>query len=312
MHKILITGGAGYIGSKLTEFFLKKNYQVTVIDNLMHKKNTVSNFFINSNFKFTLGDVRNEILINDIIKKNDIIIPLACIVGAPLCDKMEKDAYEINEASIKNLTKKISKNQIIIFPTTNSGYGITEKESICTEEMDLYPISHYAKTKVNAEKILMELENIICLRLATVFGVSYRNRIDLLVNYFVYNSVKYNEITLYQPHFRRNFIHVQDVVNTFAHCLDNFNTMKSNIYNVGLSHANLTKLELCEKIKEQNSLFKILINENEEDPDKRDYFVSNQKLENTGWESKISLKEGIKELIKSYSISSAKEFDKNI
>ena len=178
--------------------------------------------------------------------------------------------------------------------------------------MDLYPISHYAKTKVNAEKILMELENIICLRLATVFGVSYRNRIDLLVNYFVYNSVKYNEITLYQPHFRRNFIHVQDVVNTFAHCLDNFNTMKSNIYNVGLSHANLTKLELCEKIKEKNSLFKILINENEEDPDKRDYFVSNQKLENTGWESKISLKEGIKELIKSYSISSAKEFDKNI
>ena len=229
MQKILITGGAGYLGSTISTHFINLGYEVTVIDNLLYNKDTLDHLKKNNKFKFIEGDIRNKELYKDNIKKNDIIFPLAGIVGAPLSDKFKKDAYEINEIAIKDLANLISKNQKIIYPTTNSGYGTTSRDIICTEDMDLNPISHYGVTKVNAEKYLSEKDNYISLRLATVFGVSYRNRLDLLVNFFVYNAVKEKKIVLFEPHFRRNYIHVKDIAYTFEHCVKNFDTMKNNV-----------------------------------------------------------------------------------
>ena len=297
---------------KITYFFLNKGYKVTVIDNLLHKNNNIEQFNRFNNFYFINSDVRNEKTLTDLVKKNDIIFPLAAIVGAPLCDKFIKDAYEINELSIKKLIKIVNKDQIIIFPTTNSGYGITKKNILCTENMPLNPISHYGVTKKNAEKIIMEHKNAVSFRLATVFGTSFRNRIDLLVNFFVYKAVKFKKINLFQPECRRNYIHVDDVVNTFHHCIINFSNMRNNIYNVGLSEANLTKYELCKKIQNLIPELKIYISNDNNDPDKRDYFVSNKKLEATGWSAKVSLEDGIKELYSAYSnIKNQNEFDKN-
>lgn len=311
MQKILITGGAGYLGSTISTHFINLGHEVTVIDSLLYNKDTLDHLKKNNKFKFIEGDIRNKELYQDNIKKNDIIFPLAGIVGAPLCDKFKKDAYEVNELAIKDLANLISKNQKIIYPTTNSGYGTTSKDIICTEDMDLNPISHYGVTKVNAEKYLSEKENFISLRLATVFGVSYRNRLDLLVNFFVYNAVKLKKIVLFEPHFRRNYIHVKDIAYTFEHCVKNFDTMKNNVFNVGLSDANLTKLDLCNLIKKQINEFEIIISEDGSDPDKRDYFVSNNKIENTNWKPKVNINDGIKELIEHYIDFKEIKFDRN-
>ncbi len=311
MDKILITGAAGYLGSMISTHFLEKGYRVTGVDNLFYNKNTLNHLIKNKNFEFIKLDVRDQRLYKDFVKKNDILFPLAGIVGAPLCDKNSKLAYEVNELAVKKISEFSSNNQLIIFPTTNSGYGTTSKDIICNEKMDLNPISLYGKTKVNAEKFILQKNNSISLRLATVFGVSFRNRVDLLVNFFVYNAVKFKKIKLFEPHFRRNYIHVKDVAFTFHHCLENFNQMRSNIYNVGLSEANLTKLQLCKKIKEVIPDFEISIDEKGEDPDKRDYFVSNEKLEMTNWKPKKSLKFGINELVKFYNLSKNLDLDKN-
>ena len=311
MKKILITGGAGYLGSLISTIFLEKDYKITVLDNLMHKKNTLNHILEENNFNFIKGDVRDSSLYKKLIKENDIILPLAGIVGAPLCEKNKELTKEVNQVAIDNLCKIKSKDQIIIYPTTNSGYGITDKNTICTEDMNLNPISLYGLTKVNAEKIVMEKDNTIALRLATVFGTSYRNRIDLLVNHFTYMAVKTKEILLFEPHFRRNYIHIRDIVYTFEYCLEKFDKMKNQIYNVGLSEANLTKLSLCEEIKKIVPDLKIKISEKGKDPDKRDYFVSNEKIERTGWKTKMSFSEGIKELVSAYSKMENYEFDKN-
>ena len=311
MKKILITGGAGYLGSLISTILLEKDYKITVLDNLMHKKNTLNHLSKENNFNFIKGDVRDSNLYKKLIKENDIILPLAGIVGAPLCEKNKELTKEVNQIAINNLCKIKSKDQIIIYPTTNSGYGITDKNTICTEDMELNPISLYGLTKVNAEKIVMEQENVIALRLATVFGLSYRNRIDLLVNHFTYMAVKEKKILLFEPHFRRNYIHVRDIAYTFEHCLQKFDKMKNQIYNAGLSEANLTKLSLCEEIKKFVPDFEINISYNGKDPDKRDYFVSNEKLEKTGWQTKISLHEGINELVEGYSKMKEIEFDRN-
>ncbi len=311
MKKILISGAAGYLGSTISTYFVNNGYDVIGVDNFFYKKDTLSHLKNHKNFSFFELDVREDQFYNELITNVDIIFPLAGIVGAPLCDKNIDLTYQVNELSIRKLIKSISKDQIIIFPTTNSGYGTTSKDIICTEEMKLNPISHYGRTKVNAEKIILEHENSISLRLATVFGVSYRNRIDLLVNFFVYNAVKHKKIKLFEPNFRRNYIHVKDIAFTFDHCLQNFNLMKSNIFNVGLSEANLTKLNLCKKIKEYIPDFEITIDEFGIDPDKRDYYVSNKKLENTGWKPQITLSEGIEELSNHYSKLNENEFDKN-
>ena len=296
-EKILITGGAGYVGSMLATKLIEKGYKVTVIDNLRFSKNSLDHLFIYRNFKFIYGDVRNKNLIKKNIKKHNIIIPLAALVGAPLCEKYKKEAKEINFESIKYMLKIVNKKQKIIFPTTNSGYGIGQKEKYCDENSPLNPISFYGKTKAETEKIVLEFENSICFRLATIFGYSYRMRTDLLVNNFVYKALKFKKLKLYEPHFRRNYIHIIDVVRAFIFAIKNFNKLKSNTYNLGLSSANLTKLMLAKKIKKQFKEVKISIIRNRKDPDQRDYFVSNKKIEKKGFKPIISLEEGIAELL---------------
>jgi nucleoside-diphosphate-sugar epimerase len=296
-EKILITGGAGYIGSMLVTKLIEKGYRVTVIDTLQFSKNSLNHLFVHKNFNFIYGDVRNKNLIKKNIEKHNIIIPLAALVGAPLCEKYKKEAKEINFESIKYMLKIVNKKQKIIFPTTNSGYGIGQKEKYCDENSPLNPISFYGKTKAETEKIVLEFENSICFRLATVFGHSYRMRTDLLVNNFVYNALKFKKLKLYEPHFRRNYIHIIDVVRAFIFAIKNFNKLKSNTYNLGLSSANLTKLMLAKKIKKQFKEVKISIIRNRKDPDQRDYFVSNKKIEKKGFKPIISLEEGIAELL---------------
>ena len=250
-EKILITGGAGYIGSMLATKLIEKGYKVTVIDNLRFSKNSLDHLFIYRNFKFIFGDVRNRNLIKQNIKKQNIIIPLAALVGAPLCEKYKKEAKEINFESIKYMLKIVNKRQKIIFPTTNSGYGVGQKGKYCDENSPLNPISFYGKTKADSEKIVLTFKNSICFRLATVFGHSYRMRTDLLVNHFVYSALKFKKLKLYEPNFRRNYIHILDVVRAFIFAIENFNKLKSNTYNLGLSSANLTKLMLAKRIKNQ-------------------------------------------------------------
>ena len=301
MSKILVTGGAGYIGSLLTESLLKKNHKVTVIDNLMYNQNSLYNAcHYGDYFDFIKGDVCDINLITDFVKKNDIIIPLAAIVGAPACNLFPQRSKEINLHSYLSLLKILSKNQIVIFPTTNSGYGIGKSNKFCDENSPLNPITTYGKYKVEIEKIILEKENSISLRLATVFGASPRMRTDLLVNDFVYKAVKDKYIILFEEHFKRNYIHIKDVVKTFLFAIDNFEKMKNNSYNVGLEEANLSKKELALKIKDYVRDFYIHSASIGTDPDKRDYIVTNKKLMSLSWKPIYDLDYGIKELISYY------------
>ncbi len=300
--KILVTGGAGYIGSVLVPILLKEGYNVIVLDNFIYNQTSLLDCCHYKNFEVVRGDVRDERLLKDLLKKVDIIFPLACITGAPACDKNPYEAKSVNLDAIKLLLKNRSKNQIIIFPTTNSGYGIGQEGIYCTEETPLRPISLYGKLKVEAEKIVLDSGNSITLRLATCFGISPRMRLDLLVNDFVYRAVVDGYLIVYQGHFKRNYIHVRDAALSFIHCLENFDKMKDNTYNVGLSNANISKIELCEIIKKHIPNFYYHQAEVGQDPDKRNYIVSNEKIEKTGFKAKISLDEGIEELIKGYRI----------
>ena len=302
MKNILVTGGAGYIGSFLVKKLINLDFNITVLDNLMFNQDASFLKQKYSNLNFIKGDVRDEQLVKKIVNKNDIIIPLAGIVGAPLSEKMPKETKEINEDAIKYLTSITSKDHFIIMPVSNSGYGIGEKDTFCDENSPLKPISLYGKTKVESEKIIMERENSISFRLATVFGVSKeRMRTDLMVNNFTYNAFKNLFFKVYEPNFRRNFVHIADIVDSFLFSIDSFTKLKSNIYNLGLNDANITKIELCEKIKKFIPQFKFEISYDEKDPDQRDYFVSNEKLKKAGFEAKHSLDKGIEELIKYYS-----------
>lgn len=298
MKKILLTGGAGYIGSVLINYLLKKNYKVTVLDNLMYDQSSIISYFHNKNFEFIKGDVRDENLLSNLVKKSDIIIPLAGLVGAPICNKYPILAEDINLKSNIKLINHVSNDQIIIMPTTNSAYGKGDKKNYCDEETKLNPISTYAKHKVEVENILLTKKNVISFRLATVFGSSPRMRTDLLVNDFTFRAIKDGYILLYESHFKRNYIHIRDVCRVFIHGLENFNNMKSQIYNVGLSDANLSKKELCQRIKKQIPNFQIMEDNFAKDPDQRDYLVSNKKIENSGFETKYSIDDGIAELIK--------------
>ena len=295
---ILITGSSGYIGSKLVEKLLDKNLnKIYCIDNLMfNQKSNLENHPNNPKIDFINGDVRDINLLKPILKKVDLIIPLAALVGAPLCAKMPKETEEINFLAIKNLCKVLSKDQRVIMPVTNSGYGIGKKDEVCDEKSPLNPISLYGKTKVQAENEVMNRENSISFRLATVFGVSQRMRTDLLVNNFTYVATKEKYLKLYEPHFRRNYIHVLDVINGFNFGIDNFDKLKNNIFNLGLSEANLTKEQLCNEIKKVITDFNFEISNDGFDEDKRDYFVSNQKVEKLGFKAQVPLKKGITEL----------------
>ena len=306
MKNILITGGAGYIGSKLATKLVDLNYNVTVIDILKFSKNSLNHLFHRKNFNFIKENIRNKSLMKNLIKKNEYIIPLAALVGAPLCEKYKKEAKEINLESIKFLVKNVKKKNKIIYLTTNSGYGIGEKNKYCDETTPLRPISLYGRTKVQAEKEVLKHKNSICFRLATVFGYSFRMRSDLLVNNFVYSSIKDKKLTLFEPHFRRNFIHVNDVVDGIIYSINNFNKLKTNVYNLGLSSANLSKLMLAKKIKKKLKFLKIKIIRNKKDPDQRDYFVSNKKIERKGYKAKTTVETGINELIKVFTYSKEK------
>ena len=297
MKKILITGGAGYIGSMLSTELVSLGYQVTVIDNLKYEKSSLDHLYYYKNFSFINSDVRNEKILRENIKKHEFIIPLAALVGAPLCEKFKKDAITTNLEAIKLILKNLNKKKKIIYLTTNSGYGIGEKNKFCNESSPLKPISLYGQTKCDAENEVRKFKNSISFRLATVFGSSFRMRSDLLVNNFVQRAVNENYIDIFEPKFRRNFIHVRDVVRGIVFSIKNFNRLKSNVYNLGLSSANITKIDLAKKIKKQLKKLKIRVVKNKSDPDKRDYFVSNAKIEKKGFKANISLEQGIRELI---------------
>jgi len=295
---ILVTGGAGYIGSLLVPELINLNYNVTVLDNFMFKQNSLINIDKKKNFKLIVGDVRDNFLIKDIVKKFDVIIPLAALVGAPLCDLKPTDAVLINEKSIEFMSKELSNLQRVIMPVSNSGYGIGNPNEVCTEETPLNPISLYGRSKVAAEKIIMQRENSISFRLATVFGMSPRMRLDLLVNYFVHEALRAKKLTIFESHFKRNYVHIKDVVNVFLFAIQNFERLKSNTFNFGLENANLSKLELAMKIKNYIKDFIFLESKDGKDPDKRNYIVSNKKILSSGYNFKFDLDLGIQELIK--------------
>ena len=309
--KILVTGGAGYLGSVLCEHLLNADYHVTVVDNLLYRQQTLFHLCNNPNFEFVFGDVRDGKLMARLLKNADIIIPLAAIVGAPACDLDPQLATAVNLDAIKLLNKLRSKHQLVIYPTTNSGYGIKSGEVFCTEETLLEPISLYGKTKTDAETQLLQSENAITLRLATVFGMSPRMRIDLLVNHFVYTAVKDSYIVIFEKDFKRNFVYIRDVAECFLFCIENSQKMKDKPFNVGLDTANLSKEELAVKIKKYLPNFYIHFAEVGTDPDKRNYMVSNQRLKEAGFVAKHSLEDGIEELIKGYQMMRREEF-KNV
>jgi len=303
MKNILITGGAGYIGSMLATKLVNLNFNVTVIDILKFSKSSLNHLFCKKNFNFIKANIRDKKLMKKLIEKNEFIIPLAALVGAPLCENNKNEAIAVNLDSIKFLIKNVKQKNKVIYLTTNSGYGVGEKNKFCDESSPLKPISLYGRTKVEAEKEVLKFKNSICFRLATVFGYSYRMRTDLLVNNFVYNSVKRKKLVLFEPHFRRNFIHVNDVVDGLLYSINNFNNLKSNVYNLGLSSANLSKLMLAKKIQKKLKNLQIKIIKNRKDPDQRDYFVSNKKIEKKGFKAKTTIETGINELIKVFSYS---------
>lgn len=308
MEKILVTGGAGYLGSVLVPALLAKGYSVTVIDSFIHDQASLLDCCSNPKFEVIRGDICDEPLMAKLLSHADIIMPLAAIVGAPACKINPAVTKLVNYDAHMNIVRNLSPGQAVIFPTTNSGYGVGEKDAYCTEESPLRPISEYGRTKVAVEKALLDKGNAITFRLATVFGMSPRMRIDLLVNDFTYRAYKDRFIILFEEHFRRNFIHVRDVAKAFLFGIDNYDRMKGQPFNVGLSSANLTKRQLCEKIKEQVPEFCIYSAPVGEDPDKRDYVVSNAKIEALGWFPDYTLDDGIRELLKGYQMLKPNRF----
>ncbi len=300
--RILIPGGAGYIGSVLTPYLLEQGFEVMVVDNFMYKQNSLAAVCHHSGFHIVNGDMRDQQLMKQLIDWADVVIPLAALVGAPLCMKDPYTATAINHDATIALIQMVSPQKWILMPTTNSAYGTGDKNHFCTENSPLNPISQYAEAKVKVEQVLMHHPNAISFRLATVFGMSPRMRTDLLVNDFVYRAVHDKAVLLFESHFRRNYIHVRDVCKAFRHGLTNFQNMRGQIYNLGLCSANLSKRELCEYIQKQIPSFTFVEAPIGNDPDQRNYIVSNDKIRATGFDPEVSLDDGIKELIKGYTM----------
>ena len=297
---VLVTGAAGYIGSILCEHLLDAGYHVTAVDNLMYGQHSLFHLCANPHFEFVYGDVRDEGLMRRLVKEANVLIPLAAIVGAPACDRDPWLARSVNLEAVRMLNRLRGPSQLVIFPNTNSGYGTTSGETYCTEESPLEPISLYGQTKVEAEAELLDSTNTITLRLATVFGMSPRMRLDLLVNHFTYAAVTDGYIVIYEKDFKRNYVHIRDVADCFVYCIENAEQMVGRPYNLGLDAANLSKGELALKIKEYVPDLYIHFAPIGSDPDKRNYVVSNQRLREAGFEARRSLDEGIQELLKGY------------
>ena len=306
--KIAITGGAGYIGCVLVPELLKLGHEVSVLDNFYFGQTALLDCCYNKNFTVIRGDARDRDTVEKFIDGADFIIPLAALVGFPLCDYDKVAAKTTNLDAILMLLELRKPEQKIIFPCTNSGYGTSDGSIYCTEETPLNPISLYGSTKAEAEKAILESGNSLTFRFATVFGASPRMRLDLLVNDFVYRAVNDKTMIIFEGHFKRNFIHIRDVVGAYIHAINNFESMKGKAYNCGLSDANLSKIELCEKIREHIPSFTFFESEINKDPDKRNYLVSNDRLESTGWKPGYTLDDGIEELIKTYNIVKNKSF----
>ena len=308
MSNILVTGGAGYIGSTLVPDLLSKKYKVTVIDNFMYDQTSLATSIRDRNFEIVFGDVRDESLMKKLVSKADIIIPLAAIVGAPACDKDPVTAQSINKDSILWLLKQISKSQQVIMPTTNSAYGSGDKNNFCDENSPLNPLSLYARDKVVVEKSLLEHENSTSFRLATVFGISPRMRLDLLVNNFTLRAITDGFVIVFEGHFKRNYIHILDVVQAFNLAIEKKEQFRGEIFNVGLSEANISKIELCQEIKKIVPDFVFLEAPLGKDPDQRNYIVSNKKIEALGFSPAVSLQAGLNELVKGLKMFNHKPF----
>ncbi len=306
--RVLVTGGAGYLGSVLVEHLLQAGYRVTVLDNLMYGQTSLFHLCANPRFEFAMGDVRDEPLMRRLISGADILTPLAAIVGAPACDRDPWLARAVNLEAIRLLNRLRSPSQLVICPTTNSGYGTRSGATYCTEETPLEPISLYGQTKAQAEVELLGSPNAISLRLATVFGLSPRMRLDLLVNHFAYAAVTDGYIVIFEKDFKRNYVHIRDVADCFIHCVEHAERMVGQPYNVGLDAANLSKEELALAIKEHVPSFYIHFSEVGSDPDKRNYIVSNQRLREAGFQARRSLDEGIQELLKGYRLLGRRPF----
>ena len=305
--RVLITGGAGYLGSILAPTLLARGCAVTVVDSFLYGQTSLLDCCANERFTVVRGDVRDERLMLPLLKKADVVMPLACLVGAPLCAQKPAEARAINLDAIVWLLKNASKSQRFISPTTNSGYGVGQAGVFCTEETPMNPVSLYGVLKVELEQALLDA-GAISLRLATVCGVSPRMRLDLLVNDFTYRAVTDRFVVLFEAHFKRNYIHVRDVARAFCHALDHFDAMKGQPYNVGLSDANLSKMELCLEIQKQVPDFTIMEAPIGKDPDQRNYIVSNDKIEKTGFHPRVDLQTGIAELIKGYQVVRRNQF----
>lgn len=299
---VTITGGAGYLGSILTHYLLERGYRVRVYDNLMYKQLSLLEHCHNKDFEFILGDVRDMTKLEKAVGDADVVIPLAAIVGASACDKDPKLTYDVNYMQMVVIKSSTVRDQKIIYPCTNSGYGIGQDGVYCDENTPLNPISLYGKTKVDAEKLLLDTGRAVTLRLATVFGISPRMRLDLLVNDFTYKAVSDGYLVLFEEHFKRNYIHIRDVAKTFLFAIDNYESMVGKPHNVGLSSANISKRELADKIKTYIPRLSIQSDTIGEDPDKRNYIVSNARIESLGWSPDFTLDDGITELIKAYRI----------
>ncbi|MEK7596743.1 MAG: NAD(P)-dependent oxidoreductase [Patescibacteria group bacterium] len=306
MKKVLITGGAGYIGNVLVESLLDDGFEVTVLDSLLYKQPCLIEHCYRKDFKFVYGDVRDHKLFKELIGKADVIVHLAAYVGMSACKKFPSEAIQVNYESAKFLAENIRKDQLVIYPTTNSGYGLGVhkggKAVFCTEETPLKPISLYGETKADAEKVLLDTGRAISLRLATVFGFSKRMRMDLLVNDFVWRAFNDRFVVLFESHFLRNFIHIRDIAKTMKFCIKNHKKMVGEVYNVGNTSINMSKMDLCKAIKKQVPDFCIMESEINKDPDQRNYIVSNEKLEKLGWSCDYSLDDGIRELLHGFPI----------
>ena len=305
---VLVTGGAGYIGSVLVPSLLSQGLSVTVIDNFMYKQTSLASSIRNERLTLVFGDVRDETLMRKHLAKADVVIPLAAIVGAPACDIDPIAAQSINKDSILWLIKHLSSNQRIIMPTTNSAYGSGDKDNFCDENSPLNPLSLYARDKVTVEKALMELPNATSFRLATVFGISPRMRLDLLVNNFTYRAVSDGFVIVFEGHFKRNYVHVLDVIQAFGLALDNEKDFNGEIFNVGLSEANISKIDLCREIQSIVPTFTYMEAALGKDPDQRNYIVSNQKIERLGFKPSVTLRSGLEELVKGLKMFNQKPF----